>query len=183
MALTPCRECGHQVSEQAENCPGCGVVNPSAAAHHRQLDAERKVRQDKEKAEAATRNGCLGCLGVVLVFAIWIGVASSGSDPTPTSARTRTAPTPTALQLEARLNDIGAGEAILRVSADGTLAYVTVADAWYALPCFQRQRVAKGIRTHWRAIGGTSLIVQDIASTKVADFRITSDDFKITGCD
>ena len=25
MALTSCRECGHQVSEKAEGCPSCGA--------------------------------------------------------------------------------------------------------------------------------------------------------------
>lgn len=29
MALTECRECGHEISSSAKNCPNCGVKNPS----------------------------------------------------------------------------------------------------------------------------------------------------------
>jgi TM2 domain-containing membrane protein YozV len=29
MPLSPCRECGHQVSSEATACPSCGVPNPS----------------------------------------------------------------------------------------------------------------------------------------------------------
>lgn len=29
MALEPCRECGHEVSTEAETCPQCGVPNPT----------------------------------------------------------------------------------------------------------------------------------------------------------
>lgn len=31
--LTPCRECGHQVSRMADKCPSCGVKNPFKADH------------------------------------------------------------------------------------------------------------------------------------------------------
>lgn len=30
MALVPCRECGKEVSDQAESCPNCGIKTPSA---------------------------------------------------------------------------------------------------------------------------------------------------------
>lgn len=30
MALTDCRECGNEVSTQAENCPHCGVARPGS---------------------------------------------------------------------------------------------------------------------------------------------------------
>lgn len=30
MALVPCRECGKEVSDQAESCPYCGIKTPSA---------------------------------------------------------------------------------------------------------------------------------------------------------
>jgi hypothetical protein len=29
MALVPCRECGKEVSDQAEKCPNCGISTPS----------------------------------------------------------------------------------------------------------------------------------------------------------
>ncbi len=32
MTLTPCRECGQQVSTEAPACPHCGVVNPTREA-------------------------------------------------------------------------------------------------------------------------------------------------------
>jgi DNA-directed RNA polymerase subunit RPC12/RpoP len=33
MALVPCRECGKEVSDQAESCPYCGIKTPSAKRH------------------------------------------------------------------------------------------------------------------------------------------------------
>ena len=35
MALVPCRECGKEVSDQAEKCPYCGIKTPSAK--HRKI--------------------------------------------------------------------------------------------------------------------------------------------------
>ena len=37
MALVPCRECGKEVSEQAEACPYCGIKTPSKKKRQRNL--------------------------------------------------------------------------------------------------------------------------------------------------
>lgn len=33
MALSECRECGHQVSTEAYACPSCGAVDPASGSH------------------------------------------------------------------------------------------------------------------------------------------------------
>lgn len=62
MALAKCRECGQQVSDQAESCPSCGISDPSG---------NKAVEQGK---------GCLGCFGVILLLSILVTVWGSGSD-------------------------------------------------------------------------------------------------------
>ena len=37
MALVPCRECGKEVSDQAQTCPNCGIKTPSKKAHQRKM--------------------------------------------------------------------------------------------------------------------------------------------------
>jgi hypothetical protein len=37
MALVPCRECGKEVSDQAETCPNCGIKTPSKKTRQRKL--------------------------------------------------------------------------------------------------------------------------------------------------
>jgi predicted nucleic acid-binding Zn ribbon protein len=37
MALVPCRECGKEVSDQAEACPFCGIKTPSKKKRQRNL--------------------------------------------------------------------------------------------------------------------------------------------------
>ena len=42
MALTPCPECGRQVSSQAEACPGCG--HPIRPAEYRVVEVQQNLR-------------------------------------------------------------------------------------------------------------------------------------------
>lgn len=63
------------------------------------------------------------------------------------------------------------------------LAYIYVTDTWYALPCFKRQRFAKGVRRIWRSHGGSNIVVFDRAGTEVADFKMFGSDFDVRGCD
>lgn len=78
-------------------------------------------------------------------------------------------------------------DAVLRVQQVGetgsTLAYVYVADAWYNLRCFQRQRFAKSMRQMWRQNGGSNIVVKDKTGTTVADFQMFGSDFDVRGCD
>ena len=67
MALASCRECGQQVSTEANTCPHCGTGDPTG-----------KERQKKKH----TTQGCLGCLGVLgvlVILAIFFG--DSGTSP------------------------------------------------------------------------------------------------------
>ena len=58
MAMVKCRECGQEVSDQAETCPHCGIKHP------------------KKKA-----NGCLIIIGLLVLFVIIIVVGgNSGSN-------------------------------------------------------------------------------------------------------
>ena len=37
MALVPCRECGKEVSDEAEVCPSCGIKTPSKKRYQRKM--------------------------------------------------------------------------------------------------------------------------------------------------
>lgn len=67
MALTECRECGEQVSDEAEDCPHCGVPNPAGTRATSQ-SAQHKAR-GREK-EGSTGKGCLGS-GLLAVGGLW----------------------------------------------------------------------------------------------------------------
>ena len=43
MTLTPCRECGQQVSNEAPSCPHCGVPDPAKAALEAREQAKRRL--------------------------------------------------------------------------------------------------------------------------------------------
>lgn len=75
-------------------------------------------------------------------------------------------------------------EVILRVDHIGSkVAKVVVADGWYYLRCYQRQRFAKRLRGVWRRYGGSNLFLEDKSGTEVAAFQVLSSDFDIRGCD
>ena len=50
MTLTPCRECGQQVSTEAPSCPHCGVPEPGRLPPERlEPDAKARVRQRRDR--------------------------------------------------------------------------------------------------------------------------------------
>jgi hypothetical protein len=72
MALKKCKECGKDVSTQADKCPHCGAC-------------------------VKTQIGCLGAIAVILGVLILIGIIGSLNRETPTPPRP-----PTAAELEAK---------------------------------------------------------------------------------
>jgi hypothetical protein len=120
VALFECEECGHQVSDKAQACPGCGApvkrhTARSASAGKRSEDDEERrwaewaaaeSRAEKEAVEVyhfepppkkrsvkerSAKSGCLTVLGVVMLLAF---VGSLSNRPKTSSQReTSTPPT------------------------------------------------------------------------------------------
>src|ERR1700674_1936975 len=75
MALKACRECGAQVSTEAETCPHCGVRAPTLASSEtsNQATFHHLVSFDKGRATAVIGLGAIlhiiffGLLGTVLI--------------------------------------------------------------------------------------------------------------------
>jgi hypothetical protein len=79
MALITCPECGEKISEKAGACPKCGYkFTPAETA---------KIK----KAEQRLHTGCaIGCLAIVIIFAVIIAFSSSGlqkTEPTMSGSR------------------------------------------------------------------------------------------------
>jgi len=74
MALTPCRECGKDVSDEAPSCPHCGVPDPSG---DRSPQTSRSLRSQDASSEDSRSGGCLGT-GLLVVGVLWglIGVGN-----------------------------------------------------------------------------------------------------------
>jgi hypothetical protein len=88
MALVKCRECGHEVSDQAEACPHCGIKNPGQPTGVTPQADEKPSRVQTPKKKG---NGCLTVIGVffviiVVVVAIGNNTGSSSSTNGPISS-------------------------------------------------------------------------------------------------
>jgi hypothetical protein len=77
MALKPCRECGQQVSTEAEVCPHCGVRVPTAADPVAALSVSGG-KQDKSR-------GCLPVIGVLIVIVVALVAVGSVNSPNKTA--------------------------------------------------------------------------------------------------
>jgi hypothetical protein len=74
MALQPCRECGHEVSTEAQTCPHCGAGQPA-------VNAEHSLSAPFAKAPQRRVWPTLGCLGL-LGFLLWaIGQGTHDQPP------------------------------------------------------------------------------------------------------
>jgi ribosomal protein L40E len=71
MALQPCRECGTEVSTEAEKCPQCGTPRPTA---------------DLKKEKATQTKGALGCLAMFALFFVMIFAMCPGGSDSPSPA-------------------------------------------------------------------------------------------------
>lgn len=72
MALQPCRECGHEVSTEADTCPNCGVRKPTQSSLMAFLTKSR-----------GSRSGCGSGCGGLLVAIIGIGILAAVLIPSP----------------------------------------------------------------------------------------------------
>ena len=82
MALKPCRECGAQVSTEAEVCPHCGVRSPTAKS-------------------GRNPRGCLPAALVVLAVVFVVGILATGK---PTGTDTDNSSTEKKLTIEEYVN-------------------------------------------------------------------------------
>ena len=71
MALEPCRECGREVSTEAQTCPHCGVGHPAGVP-----EPPRAPAQGRRRVWSS-----LGCLGLLLLL-LWI-IGEGGRDQPP----------------------------------------------------------------------------------------------------
>jgi RNA polymerase subunit RPABC4/transcription elongation factor Spt4 len=67
--LAPCRVCRHQVSTDALTCPQCGAPDPSGERSRAVQAAAATAQQQKSNAAKGCGIGCLGLLGVMVLFA------------------------------------------------------------------------------------------------------------------
>lgn len=74
MALIACPECGKQISDKAESCPGCGYkFKPLEAMTIRPKEGKQPSETDKQKA----RVGCLVTIIFLAIFMVWLGYTGS----------------------------------------------------------------------------------------------------------
>lgn len=75
MALAPCRECGAQVSTEAQTCPHCGVARPAGAP-----SPPLPEQPTRAARSLSQQNGCRRPLVVIgiIVAALWLIGSLSG---------------------------------------------------------------------------------------------------------
>lgn len=105
MALTKCRECGHEISTQAASCPSCG----------------RKIPTIAEKAGAI-----VGILFFVVIAIIWFSSGSNDSGKTATIATTASSPNDAEL-LNASFKEMNDIENRFNSASDRFVASITQA--------------------------------------------------------
>lgn len=85
MALTDCRECGEQVSTEAESCPHCGAPSPALSAQ------EASQKQGEKGSEEGTGTGmkllvgCLSFLGAIMLLGMCVSLLDVDSTDTTTT--------------------------------------------------------------------------------------------------
>lgn len=67
MALKPCRECGKEVSADADTCPNCGVDQPTKSG----------LMATLTKSRSGGRGGCGGGCGSLIALVILVGIIGS----------------------------------------------------------------------------------------------------------
>lgn len=86
---------------------------------------------------------------------------------------------------EQALREADPGEDVfLQVDNAGNgIAFLYIADIWYAMPCYKKQRTAKALMNMWKSHGGITLRIFDRAGENVARPKMFSSDFNVRGCD
>lgn len=79
MALIKCPECGHDVSDKAENCPNCSYKIIQIQGQAEQTSSENWVQttpQIQAQAQKEPKKKKHGCLAVIIVFLLFCALAS-----------------------------------------------------------------------------------------------------------
>lgn len=92
MALIKCPECGKEVSDSAQNCPGCGyplIASETTENNDNSLKNSTQVNIPIQPTKKK-KSGCLvGCLTAVVIFILFIAIiAVIGGNSTSDSTKT-----------------------------------------------------------------------------------------------
>lgn len=90
MALEECRECGEQVSTEAESCPHCGAPHPtrssSEASQRHRTQSTASPSDDSEDLDSKLEKVGKGCLfvlgglgGLMMIGLCFSGISENGS--------------------------------------------------------------------------------------------------------
>lgn len=90
MALDECRECGNEVSTEANSCPSCGAPYPSLseaeAREKRRKRSEQAKQKDDDSGSGIGKKIGVGCLvligGWILVSVCFAAIGVNGTDTT-----------------------------------------------------------------------------------------------------
>lgn len=102
MALNECRECGREVSTEAESCPQCGAPYPTKEANYSPPDSGDSSESDEGSSTGSKiGKGCaIGCAGLLAIYVLgaliglFSGTDTSSSTGSSTDIDSRnTAPT------------------------------------------------------------------------------------------
>lgn len=84
MALIKCPECNSEVSSQAKECPRCGypIANIQQTSSKSNTTQKSTIQQPKSQQPATqkTNGNSMGCLPIVIIIFILIGLLGSCSD-------------------------------------------------------------------------------------------------------
>jgi hypothetical protein len=86
MALVKCPDCGHDVSEAAPSCPGCGRPAP-----YWSKEQEQSIKDRKSRDLYYLSVGCLGLIGLTALLCLMgplMGLLGISMPPAATSAPT-----------------------------------------------------------------------------------------------
>jgi hypothetical protein len=120
MTLKACRECGKDVSDQAEVCPNCGIKNPAGNAP---AAARPQDKNPPAKAKGGAGKGCFIIVAIFVIIVVLISVIGSQQTPTPgpaptTSDQGTTTPAAAALSVQDFIKSFEGGGGVLNIPTE-----------------------------------------------------------------
>ena len=80
MALIQCPECGREISDQAEACPGCGYPIAAKRQEEQEQQRDRKLQEARERDRVLLRRaGILLGLGIAGFLILMTLLARGGA--------------------------------------------------------------------------------------------------------